>query len=143
MTQLNLWTVAAFLTAMALLATLRLSSVSWGERKLTGPAQFFFSPIWLTPWIFVLAWTIGLMITGAVSTWAPRAFEQGKVLGGFWGGVTVFLMVIIAELWILWTGATIALRYAPPEKRAQIKHLHLLGVVLAGGFLYWMWTIHH
>lgn len=139
----NLWTVAAVWAFFALLATIRLSSVSWSERKLSGVMQLFFSPIWLTPLVFVLAWTIGLTITGAISTWPPHAFEQGKAIGGYWGGVTVFLMIIIAELWLLWTGSQIALRYSPPEKRAQIKYLPLLGMALAGGFLFWMWTIHH
>ena len=139
----NIWTLAAFLSVMALLATLRLSSISWAERKLTGPLAVILSPIWLTPLIFGLAWTIGLIIKGSVSAWPPTAMQQGVAYGGYWAGLTALFIVIVAELWLVWTGANIALRYSPPEKRIQIKHLPILSIVLGGGFLFWMWTIHH
>ncbi len=143
MSHIDLWTLAAFLSVMAFLATLRLSSVSWAERKLTGPLLFLLNPIWLTPLIFALAWTIGLMIKGQVSPWPPAALAQGQAFGGYWAGITAFVVVIIVDLWLTWTGATIALRYSPPEKRAQIRHLPILSILLGGGFLYWMWSIHH
>ena len=140
---MNLWTLAAFLSVMALLATLRLSSVSFAEKKLSGPLAVVFSPIWLTPLIFALAWTIGLMVKGSVSTWPPTAMQQGVTLGGYWAGVTAFVAVVIAEVWLVWTGANMAMRYSPPEKRAQIRHLPLLSILLGGGFLVWMYSIHH
>jgi sterol desaturase/sphingolipid hydroxylase (fatty acid hydroxylase superfamily) len=142
MPQIDLWTLGAFLSFMALLATVRLSFVSWAEKKLTGPSLYLFNPIWLTPLIFALAWTIGLMIQGQVSPWPPSALEQGRAFGGFWAGLTAFLAAIIVDLWLVWTGASIALRYSAPEQRAKIRGLRFLSIALGGGFLIWMWSIH-
>ena len=106
MPQLDFWAVGAFLAVMALLATLRQSLPFAAAQRAGGVIGFLTSPIWLVPLILAMAGVIGLMLTGAVSPWPPQAQAEFSGQFGAWAGITGFILVVVVDLWLVWTPST-------------------------------------
>lgn len=129
MPQVDLWTIAALLTVFALLATLRLSIPALAGRKLGAVADFLTNPAWLLPLILGMYFAIGLMLSGEASPWPPATRAMFENRWGVWAGITGFILVVIVDLWLVWTPSMVARRFAGPESQHAVKALPLFNVL--------------
>ncbi|MDD3799715.1 MAG: hypothetical protein PHE36_11135 [Novosphingobium sp.] len=129
------WIPAAVLTALALLATIRLSLPSLIGKPVGGVLGVLTHPVWLFPFIFGIAVAVGLMIQGNLSPWPLAARADFAAKWGMWAGVAGFLLVLLVDIWLIWTPSMIARRFAKPESREAIKVLPLFNVVFGLVFL--------
>ncbi|SNS17986.1 hypothetical protein SAMN06295912_102136 [Sphingomonas laterariae] len=134
----DIWAVAAALTLMALVATLRLSlpgAAGGGQ----GTLRLIAHPAWLVLLVLTTPMTVGLMLSGyvPVSPTKARALIAGDF--GYWAGVAAWITVVTAELWLLWTPSMVAQRFAKPEARDAFRALPLFNVFMGGGFLLLVW----
>jgi len=135
MTAVNAWTIAATAAAFALLASLRLSLPAREGKQLGTILNIATHPAWLLPFILVMGMAIGLMVKGMLSPWPPEAAQQAARIGGWWGGATGFLVVLIVDGWLLWTGSCVMLRFSTPEQRRKVRLLPVLNFALGALFL--------
>lgn len=135
MPQPDVWTIGAVLASLALLATLRLSIPATVGAQPGGLAGFLTSPTWLVPLILAMAGTIGLMITGDISPWPPETQAAFAGKWGMWAGVTGFLLVLVVDLWLLWTPSIVARRFAGTDGPKPIKGLTLFNLLFGAAFI--------
>jgi hypothetical protein len=135
MPQLDFWAVGAFLAVMALLATLRQSLPFAAAQRAGGVIGFLTSPIWLVPLILAMAGVIGLMLTGAVSPWPPEAQAEFAGKFGAWAGITGFVLVVVVDLWLVWTPSMVARRFAGPDGLNTVKALPLFNLIFGFAFI--------
>ena len=125
----SLWIVAALCSGMALLATMRLSAPSVGQSRLGRALDLAAHPTWLLPLILMMGVALGLMIRGDLSPWPPEAAAQWA-RGGAWASATGFLLVLVVDLWLLWTPSMVARRFAGEDGREAMRWLPVLNLVL-------------
>ena len=125
---LDIWALGALLSLFGLLATIRLSLPSLIGRRIGGIANLATHPAWLVPFIFGIAVAVGLMIEGALSPWPPAAHAAYAADFGPWAGVAAFLLVVIVDLWLVWTPSMVARRFARLESLEAVKALTVLNV---------------
>lgn len=125
----DIWTLAAVLAVLALLATLRQSIPALAGRKLDAVTGLLTSPIWLVPLIFVAYMTVGLMLAGDLSPWPPEARAIFGHKWGAWAGITGFIIVVVVDIWLVWTPSMVARRFAGPDGRNAVKNLPLFNVI--------------
>jgi len=134
----HLWIVATVLSAMALAASLRLSTPVAAQSRWGRALDVAAHPTWLLPLILAMGVAVGLMIRGDLSPWPPEAFEQLARRGGLWAGATGFILVVVVDLWLLWTPSMVARRFASDDARPAMRWLPALnlaiGAVLLGVF---------
>jgi len=135
MTASTAWMIAAIAAAFALLASLRLSFRSLQKQPLGTLLNIATHSAWLLPLILVMGMAIGLMIKGELSPWPPEAAQQAARIAGWWAGVTGFLVVLIVDGWLLWTGSCVMLRFLAPEQRRKVRLLPVLNFALGALFL--------
>ena len=135
MPQLDFWTVGAFLAVMALLATLRQSLPFAAAQRSGGVVGFLTSPVWLVPLILAMAGTIGLMLTGDISPWPPEARTEFAQKFGAWAGITGFILVVVVDLWLVWTPSMVARRFAGAEGAHAMKTLPVFNLIFGLGFI--------
>lgn len=132
---LNIWTIGAVLTAFGLLATIRLSLPSLIGREVRGVINVLTHPAWLIPFIFGISVAVGLMIQGQLSPWPPAAQSDFAAKWGMWAGIAGFLLVVIVDIWLVWTPSMVARRFARPESLDAVKTLPVLNVLFGLAFL--------
>jgi len=134
----QVWIAATLLSAMALAASLRLSTPVAAQSRLGRALDIAAHPTWLLPLILAMGVAVGLMIRGDLSPWPPEAAEQLARRGGPWAGATGFIVVVIVDLWLLWTPSMVTRRFAAEDAREAMRWLPALnlalGAVLLGAF---------
>jgi len=129
MPPVNIWTIGAVLAAFALLATLRQSVPSLAGRRLGIVVDFLTSSVWLVPLILAMYFALGLMLAGQLSPWPPETRAIWAQKWGAWAGITGFILVVIADIWLVWTPSMVARRFAGPESREAVKALPWFNVI--------------
>jgi hypothetical protein len=132
---LDAWALGALTAGLALLASLRLSAPAAFAGRWGGALDLATHPTWLMPLILAMGVALGLMIRGDLPPWPPEAAARFAALGGPWAAVTGFLIVLVVDLWMLWTPSMVAQRFAPPEGREAARLLPLLNLALGAVFL--------
>lgn len=130
-----LWIGAAVLSAMALAASLRLSTPVAAQSRLGRALDIAAHPTWLLPLILAMGMAVGLMIRGDLSPWPPEAFDQMARRGGLWAGATGFIVVLVVDLWLLWTPSMVARRFAAERDRDALRGLPALNLALGAALL--------
>ncbi|MCP5395211.1 MAG: hypothetical protein H6918_00500 [Sphingomonadaceae bacterium] len=127
--------VATVLAILALLASLRLSLPPTADRFFARqPLTLLTSAAWLVPYIVVMGLAVGLMIKGQLSPWPQEAMADFAGRWGKWAGIAALLVVGTVDLWMVWTGAMAARRFAPVGSEAAFGRLQLLNVVFGAIF---------
>jgi len=134
-THFDLWIVATLLTLFALLASIRLSLPYSHSVRLGRIGTVLTHPAWLIPFILMMSMAIGWMMQGKLSPWPPEAAQQLAQRSGSWAGVTAFVLVLLVDLWLLWTPSMIARRYSTAELQGAMRGLSVINVVFGALFL--------
>ena len=138
MMPLDGWALAALLALLALFATLRLAIPVGGT---LGPLRWITHPTWLLPMVLAIPMTVGLMLRGWMPLWPPQARDMVAADYGYWAGIAALIVVVIAELWLLWVPSMVAQRFARPESRSAFRTLPLLNLAFGGALLLLLWKL--
>jgi hypothetical protein len=125
----DIWTVGTLLAGLALLATLRQSVPALAERNLGFLGGFLTSPVWLVPLIFVAYMMVGLMMAGDLSPWPPAARAIFDHKWGAWAGIAGFILVLVVDIWLVWTPSMVARRFAGKDGQDTVKTLPVFNVI--------------
>ncbi len=125
----DMWTVGTLLAGLALLATLRQSVPALAERNLGFLGGFLTSPVWLVPLIFVAYMMVGLMMAGDLSPWPPAARAIFDHKWGVWAGIAGFILVLVVDIWLVWTPSMVARRFAGKDGQDTVKTLPVFNVI--------------
>jgi hypothetical protein len=131
----------AALSAMTLVATLKLTltgRVTIGPEKKT---LIVFHPGWLGPLVVMVPFVIGRWLEAQLSPLPWVAFADNAAKAGLWAGLLAGISVTTVELWIFWTTATALLCFTEPMStayepipRSMHKYFHLVNLI-AGAFI--------
>ncbi|WP_380878608.1 hypothetical protein ACFB49_17710 [Sphingomonas sp. DBB INV C78] len=136
----DVWTLAALVAALALLATLRLS-VPGAQR--VRRLKLIAHPALLLPLILTVPMTVGLMLAGMVPI-APTAAQAIVTANyGYWAGIAALITVVTAELWLLWTPAIAARGMARNADHPGLGGLPIVNLLFGAtilALLWWAWN---
>lgn len=135
MSGVDLWTIAALLTTLALFASIRLSLPNGPSLHLGRIGDLLTHPGWMIPFILMMGMAIGWMIKGQLSPWPLEAGRQFAQRGGTWAGVTGCLLVTVVDLWLLWTPSIVARRFAAADMQAAMRGLSVINLTFGAIFL--------
>ena len=129
---LDIWTAAALLAVLILLATLRQSIPTLAQRDLGPVVGFLTNPSWLAPLVFVAFMMCGYMLQGQLSPWPPASGAVFRANWGVWAGVTGFILTVAIDIWLVWAPSMVARRFVGKDKLGTLKNLPVFNIIFGG-----------